>query len=109
MKKNAKAAVIALGVLLAALTALLLAPVSCYRVSSPASLPAFSKSYALTNINTATFKELEAAAGIGPVTAARIISYREKHGPFEKMEDLGSVDGLTPALLEKLKAGFKTE
>ena len=109
MKKSAVTAVIALGILLAALAALLLAPVSCYKVSSPRSLPSFSKNYALANINTAASKELEAAPGIGPLTAARIIRYREKHGPFEKMEDLGAVEGLTPALLEKLKAGFKTE
>ncbi len=108
MKKNPlRYLAYALCILLAAVFALNLAPVSCYRISSSGSVPAFAAGYALADINTAGFKELEATGGIGSVTAAAIIKYREKHGPFEKMDDLGSVSGLTPARLTKLKAKFK--
>ena len=108
MKKNAlRITAYLLVVLLAALIALNLTPVSCYRASSAGSLPVFAAGYALADINSATFKELEAVDGIGPVTAARIIRYREKHGPFERIEDLNVVEGLTPAMASKLKTKFK--
>jgi competence protein ComEA len=46
------------------------------------------------NLNTATLQQLEALPGIGPRTAARIIEYREKHGPFKKVEELMNVQGI---------------
>jgi competence protein ComEA len=46
------------------------------------------------NLNTATIQQLEALPGIGPRTAARIIEYREKHGPFKKVEELMNVQGV---------------
>ena len=48
------------------------------------------------NLNTANFKELTKLKGIGPVYAQRIIDYREKHGPFERIEDLMKVKGIGP-------------
>ncbi len=49
---------------------------------------------ATVNINTATAAELEALPGIGPATAKRILEYREKSGPFKKLEDLMNVRGI---------------
>ncbi len=37
--------------------------------------------------NTATVSELEVLPGIGARTAARIVEYREKKGPFKKIEE----------------------
>ena len=34
------------------------------------------------NINTATILELTELKGVGPVLAARVVSYRKKNGPF---------------------------
>lgn len=56
------------------------------------------------NINTADAVALaEALNGVGPKIASAIIEYREKHGPFQKVEDLVSVKGIGPKILERNK------
>ena len=40
------------------------------------------------NINTATAAEFDALPGVGAKTAALIIEYRQKNGPFKKVEDI---------------------
>ncbi|MEO8260637.1 MAG: helix-hairpin-helix domain-containing protein, partial [Acidobacteriota bacterium] len=41
---------------------------------------------AVVNINTASIAELDALPGVGAKTAALIIEYRQKNGPFKKIE-----------------------
>lgn len=48
----------------------------------------------LININTATQADLEMLPGIGPTTAAAIISYRDANGPFATIEALMDVSGI---------------
>jgi competence protein ComEA len=55
------------------------------------------------NLNTATVEELDALPGVGPVTAAAIIAFRDANGSFTDVEQLGDVDGIGPARLEKLR------
>lgn len=55
------------------------------------------------NINTATQQELESLPGIGPITAQKIITYRQENGSFDKIEALQKVSGIGPATFEKLK------
>lgn len=55
------------------------------------------------NINTATQAELETLPHIGPATAAKIIDYREKHGPFARIEDIQNVSGIGPATFADIK------
>lgn len=55
------------------------------------------------NINTATEQELDQLPGIGPATAAKIISYREENGPFASLEALEEVPGIGPAKIEALR------
>jgi len=52
------------------------------------------------NINLAPAAKLEKLPGIGPALAARIIAYREEHGPFESIEDLTRVSGIGPKTLD---------
>lgn len=58
---------------------------------------------AIVNINTATNTELETLPGVGPALATRIIEYRQKNGPFKKIEDLMSVRGIGEKSFLKLK------
>lgn len=48
------------------------------------------------NLNTADAEALIALPGIGPALAARIISYREEHGPFTSIDQLIDVQGIGP-------------
>ena len=47
------------------------------------------------NINTASVAELVALPGIGKSLAARIIEYRQKYGPFRRVEHLIIVRGIS--------------
>ena len=46
------------------------------------------------DINKATVEQFAQLQRIGPSYAARIVEYREKNGPFEKIEDLMNVPGV---------------
>lgn len=59
------------------------------------------------DLNTATLEQLEELPGIGPVTAKRIIEFREKSGPFRKVEDLLSIPRISKGRLEKLRPYVK--
>ena len=57
----------------------------------------------LVDLNTATVEQLDTLPGIGPVTAAAIIAWRDANGKFSSVDQLGDVDGIGPARLEKLR------
>jgi competence protein ComEA len=55
------------------------------------------------DLNTATVEQLDTLPGIGPVTAAAIVAWRDANGRFGSVDQLGDVDGIGPARLEKLR------
>ncbi|MDH7571144.1 MAG: helix-hairpin-helix domain-containing protein [Armatimonadota bacterium] len=55
------------------------------------------------NVNTASFEELQRLPRVGPVTARRIIEYRQANGPFRSVEELLEVKGIGPKSLETLR------
>ncbi|UZF43474.1 ComEA family DNA-binding protein [Rhodococcus rhodochrous] len=55
------------------------------------------------DLNTADETALDALPGVGPVTAAAIVSWRDTNGPFTDVEQLGEVDGIGPARLARLR------
>jgi competence protein ComEA len=55
------------------------------------------------NLNSATLEQLDALPGVGPVTAQKIIAYREQNGAFRSVDDLDAVPGIGPAHLEELR------
>lgn len=61
------------------------------------------------DINAADAEALaERLPGVGPVKAARIVAYRQQHGPFAMIDDLISVPGIGPVTLERIRE-FVTE
>jgi len=55
------------------------------------------------NINSATVEQLQAVKGIGPKTAAAIVSYRDSHGSFKDVDDLENVKGIGTKKLNKIE------
>jgi competence protein ComEA len=58
---------------------------------------------ALVNLNTATVEELIALPEIGEARAAAIVAYREANGPFESVDELVNVDGISERIVEILR------
>lgn len=55
------------------------------------------------NINSADAQQLDTLPGIGPVIAARIVAWRQEHGPFGSLSALQAVPGIGAKLLAGLK------
>ena len=57
----------------------------------------------MVNVNTANGEQLQTLPGIGQKYSLRIISEREKNGPYYYPEDLESVSGIGPQTLRKFR------
>ena len=57
----------------------------------------------LVNLNTADVAALMTLPGIGESRAKAIISYREQHGAFVKIEDIMKISGIKQAAFSKIK------
>ena len=55
------------------------------------------------DLNAADEATLDSLPGVGPVTAASIVAFRQANGPFADVEQLGEVDGIGPARLARLR------
>lgn len=55
------------------------------------------------DINSASAAELQTISGIGPVTADRIVAYRNEHGKFATVDELEKVKGIGEKTLAKIR------
>jgi competence ComEA-like helix-hairpin-helix protein len=55
------------------------------------------------DLNTATAAQLAQVPGIGASSAKAIVQFRQKSGPFERVEDLLSIRGISARKLEQIR------
>ncbi len=74
------------------------------QASDPGPSPAGPTSTGLVSLNSATKAELDSLPGVGPVTADKILQYRQEHGGFRSVDELLAVKGIGPKKLEALRS-----
>ena len=55
------------------------------------------------DLKTATVEQLDKLPEVGPALAKAIVRFREKSGPFRRVEDLLAVPGISKRRLEKIR------
>jgi len=70
-------------------------------VAAGAGLPAEAGPISL---GSATIEQLDTIDGIGPVTAQKIVEYRDQHGGLASVDQLDEVSGIGPATMESLRS-----
>lgn len=68
-----------------------------------------TKATTVININQASAAKLQTLPGIGRVTARKIVEFREKNGPFRRVEELLIIRGMSVKKLEKIRPFIKVE
>ncbi len=58
---------------------------------------------AKVSLASATFEQLDELPGVGPVTAQKILDWRQTHGSFRSVDDLDAIPGIGPARIEQLR------
>ena len=85
-------------ILVFAVAVLALVPATARGATSQAAAPGEK-----VNINTAGVDELVGLPGIGKAYAERIVEYRQKNGPFKKVEDILNVRGIGEKTFERIR------
>ncbi len=73
-------------------------PVGAAAVGASPAIPAGPVS-----LSSATAEQLDTLPGVGPVTAQKIVAYRQEHGPFTSVDGLDAIPGIGPAKLADLR------
>lgn len=55
------------------------------------------------SLASATLEQLDDLPGVGPVTAQKILDWRQTHGSFRSVDDLDAIPGIGPARIEQLR------
>ncbi len=67
-----------------------------------ASAPGAPPAGGLVSLNTATLEQLDGLPGVGPVTAQKILTWRQQHGSFSSVDELLEIDGIGEKTLADL-------
>jgi competence protein ComEA len=59
------------------------------------------------SLGSATADQLDQIEGIGPVTAQKIIEFRDQHGGLSSIEQLDQVDGIGPSTMQTLRSSLQ--
>ena len=59
------------------------------------------------SLGSATVEDLDGVEGIGPVTAQKIIEFRDQHGGLSSINQLDQVDGIGPATMQTLRSALQ--
>ena len=78
--------------------------VSLIRRALEESLREASVEAAPISLGTATVEQLDTIDGIGPVTAQKIVEFRDQHGGLASVDQLDELSGIGPATMESLRA-----
>jgi competence protein ComEA len=70
--------------------------------AGPGRSAAGSGSGGVVDLNRASAAQLEELPGVGPVTAEKILAWRQQHGRFSRPEELQEVDGIGPKTYAQL-------
>ena len=84
-------------------------PVSSEELLSASPSPPEATEQAIVNINTASSDELCSLPRIGEGLAQRIITYREKNGPFKSPDEIMNVSGIGAKTYEELEKYITTD
>jgi competence protein ComEA len=92
--------------LMAVLTFSIASPLQAQTSAKPVRPPKVvaASSTEIINLNTATAAQIATLPGIGPKTADLIVQYRQKNGPYKKIEEIMNVRGVGEKSFLKLRS-----
>ncbi|MFM8889341.1 MAG: helix-hairpin-helix domain-containing protein [Solirubrobacterales bacterium] len=76
------------------------------RGTGPSPIPGAATD-APVSLGTATQADLERIDGIGPVTAQRILEFRDSQGGVSSVDDLDRISGVGPVTMESLRSALQ--
>lgn len=62
-----------------------------------------SAAAAKVSLASATAEQLDSLPGVGPITAQKILDWRQTHGPLRSVDDLDAIPGIGPARIEQIR------
>src|SRR5690348_4931067 len=83
--------------------AYLLLLLCCTLFATPGAMARKNPPAAPLDLNSATITQLSQLPGIGAATAKAIVQFREKSGPFERVNDLLAIRGVSARKLRQIR------